>query len=136
MKRFELKKDSLPYPPKSNQSGLNVQECLPKKISWEDLKGVKRSIECEEGVVAKQFEHTIGVIEAPYVASKNSAYLVTLENVLIAKLPLTHGGQALAYFDILVRSSELIFLAASNHGDFQISVVPEDGLVNSIKEFR
>lgn len=136
MKRFEVKEDSLPYPPKSNQPGLTVQERLPKKISWKDFTGIERSIECEEGVVAKKFEHTIGVIEAPYVASKNSAYLVTPENVLIAKLPLTHGGQALAYFDILVRSSELIFLAASNHGDFQISVVPENGSINSIKEFR
>lgn len=136
MERFELKEAPIRHSSKSNLSGLNVQNCLPKKISWNDFTGIERSIECEEGVVAKQLKNTIGVIAAPYVARKNSAYLVTPENVLIAKLPLTLEGQTLAYYDILVRSSELIFLASSNNGDIQISVAPEDGSISSIKEFR
>ena len=135
MEKFELKENYAPYVSGSNVSGLSVAERLPKKVFW-TFGGKEFALECPDGLVAKNFEPNIFVIESPYEIKENRAYVLSADGYLIADLPKKKGDFQLYYYDIMLRGSEVIFLASSNDGDFQLSVDLVSGSVNSINEFR
>lgn len=93
-------------------------------------------LECSDGLVAKIFESNIFVIESPYKIKKNRAYVLSADNYLIADFPKDKGGLQFCYYDILLRGSEVMFLAASNNSDFQLSIDLASVAVISIREFR
>lgn len=135
MDNFELHETYASYVPGSNAPGLSIAERLPKKINW-CYGGKDHVLKCSDGLVAKHLDLSIAVIEAPYEPKKNYAYLVTAHNHLIAELPKMNQDQPLFYYDILLKDSGFIFLAASHQGDFQLTVDLVTGLVTSIREFR
>lgn len=133
-KKLNLYQTRATYVSGSGSSGVSVGERLPKKIVWSS-EGKEFKIECSYGLVAKIFESNIFVIESPY-EKKNRAYVLSADNYLIADLPKEKGGLQFYYYDILLRGSEVIFLASSHNGDFQLSVDLASGAVISIREFR
>lgn len=135
MENFELKEIYAPYISGANTLGLSVGERLPKKVVW-SFNGVEFSLECSDGLVAKNFQSNIFVIEAPYEIKKNRAYVLSADGHRIADLPNNKGDVQLSYYDIFLRGSEAIFLASSNDGDLQLSFDPSSGAVTSISEFR
>lgn len=135
MKKFELKEFYAPYASGNNPSVLSVGDRLPKKIVWSS-EGKEFALECSDGLVAKIFEPNIFVIESPYEIKKNRAYVLSADCHLVADLPKEKGGLQFYYYDILLRGSEVIFLASSHNGDFQLSVDLVSGAVISIREFR
>lgn len=135
MENFELKEIYAPYMSGANTLGLSVGERLPKKVVW-SFNGVEFSLECSDGLVAKNFQSNIFVIEAPYEIKKNRAYVLSADGHRIADLPNNKGDVQLSYYDIFLRGSEAIFLASSNDGDLQLSFDPSSGAVTSISEFR
>lgn len=135
MENFELKEIYAPYMSGANTLGLSVGERLPKKVVW-SFNGVEFSLECSDGLVAKNFQSNIFVIEAPYEIKKNRAYVLSADGHRIADLPNNKGDVQFCYYDIFLRGSEAIFLASSNDGDLQLSFDPGSGAVTSISEFR
>lgn len=135
MEKFELKEIYASYLSGTNTSSLSVGERLPKKVVW-SFGGKEFALECFDGLVVRNFEANIFVIESPYEIKKNRAYVLSADGHRIADLPKMKGDLQFCYYDIFLRGSEAIFLASSNDGDSQLSVDLVSGAVISIREFR
>lgn len=135
IKKLNLYQTRATYVSGSDSSGVSVGERLPKKVICSS-EGKEFVLECSDGLVAKIFEPNIFVIESPYEIKKNRAYVLSADCHLIADLPKEKSGLQFYYYDILLRGSEVVFLASSNNGDFQLSVDLISGAVISIREFR
>jgi hypothetical protein len=135
MENFELKESYAPYVSGSNSASLSVADRLPRKVVW-SFDGKEFELECSDGLVARNFESNIFVIESPYEIKNNRAYVLAPDKRLIADLPKKSNGASFFYYDILRRDSEAIFLASSNSGDFQLMIDFVTGAVLKIQEFR
>ena len=89
----------------ANTLGLSVGERLPKKVVW-SFNGVEFSLECSDGLVAKNFQSNIFVIEAPYEIKKNRAYVLSADGHRIADLPKNKGDVQL--FIKIINDTEFI----------------------------
>ena len=160
---FELKESFASYVSLSDPESLSVSDRLPRKIVW-SFQGNRFELECSSGLIAKKFNANILLIEAPYDIKANRAFILTADNRLVADLPKKldglspvyydilpvlsadnrlvadlpkkSGSVSLYYYDILLRTREVIFLASSSNGDFQLKIDPVTGSVMSIQEFR
>jgi hypothetical protein len=125
------------YDAANNPQLLTVADLMPVGITWRS-NGTPRIIRNQSGVDGRLLNDLSGiaVVEAPYDATGNRAYIVNADGSVRAEInSQTKFGHAI-FYDVHYVNDTLAFLAVASGRDVRIDVSEIDGTLTGITETR
>ncbi|MBN3815606.1 hypothetical protein G3N57_02860 [Paraburkholderia sp. Se-20369] len=126
------------YDAVNNPLRLAVAELTPIGVMWQSA-GVRHVVRNESGVIGRVLGDAGGVaiVEAPFEASGNRAYLVDADGSLRGNLPAVVGVERLMFYDVIESlDGAVAFLAAACGKDVRLEVREADGVVKQVVNIR
>ena len=131
----------------STTSRNSIGDFLPIEITWE-CNGSMYNRKQEKGglcAILSEHDNVIGVVENPYTAGYNSAYVLSGTNLIIWNVSdlfiaiygsKYYGGVKIHFVDVRIENGSLYFFINISNCDFRFSINIKTGEIGPLIETR